>query len=122
MATEEQNVFGVDFDEMQPKAGSSNDVEDEQWIELDPGESVVGELRDYQHDCGEYGSTVIRLATALGVERPMWSNGQINAQLDFDDDGDLGSVIGIRKSEEMVTRVIDGEEREFFEFEVREVK
>lgn len=108
------------FDELET-VNPSTDYEDEdvERIKLEPGESIVGEVREIRRNLGEFDSTLIFLARGLGDVVKMWSNGQIDRRLDAANVAE-GDVIGIAKGEEEQSYTDDeGEVQDFYEFEVR---
>ena len=109
------------FDDLTPvKPGNDYDDEEEGWIELDRGESVVGEIREISPNCGQYNTTVINLATGIGEVRPMWSNRQIDRALESRELAE-GDVIGIKHTDETRSFTPDGEDEET-EYDVWEVR
>ena len=108
------------FDDLTPV---SNDFDDEaEEIELEPGENVVGEIRELNTGLGEYNSTLIHIARGIGDVVKLWSNRQIDAQMERAGLG-VGDVVGIAKLEETATYTDgDGEETEYNLFEVRELE
>jgi hypothetical protein len=114
------------FDEMEtvdaPDQSGDGDAE---WIELDAGESVVGELRKRQ-ETQDYDNDVLEIARGLGDVVVMFSNGQIDRRLDSlaDEYGSAeGLVLGFKKTEETRTFTPNGsdEEVEFNLWEVRQM-
>jgi hypothetical protein len=117
MATQET----PSFDDLEPVDNSTSDDYDSEWIDLEPGESVVGEIRELTPNCGKYDTTVIELARGIGDVVAMWSNSQIDNALD---DNDLGEsdVVGIKHTEQTSTFTNeDGEEQEYDIWKVREL-
>jgi len=111
------------FDDLQPveQPNTNRDSEDAEWFDLEPGATIVGEIREVTPDCGEHDTTVLKLARGLGDVVLMWSNRQIDRQLEHNDLGE-GDVIGIRKSEDTETFTTeDGETRTYHACEVRSV-
>ena len=115
------------FDEMEtvdaPDQSGDGDAE---WIELDAGESVVGELRKRQ-ETQDYDNDVLEIARGLGDVVVMFSNGQIDRRLDSlaDEYGSAeGLVLGFKKTEETRTFTPNGsdEEVEFNLWEVRQMR
>lgn len=95
-----------------------NDYETE-WIDLEAGETVVGEIRSVKPNCGQYDTTVLELARGLGDIVTMWSNQQIDRALEDNDLGE-GDVVGIKHTEQTRTYTTDdGEERKYDVWEVR---
>lgn len=107
------------FDDLNPVSNDFDDDEVEQ-IQLEPGENVVGEIREINTGLGEHNSTLIHIARGIGDVVKLWSNRQIDAQMHRADLG-VGDVIGIQKKEETATYTDDetGEENEYHLFEVR---
>jgi len=98
-----------------------NDDYDTEWLDLDPGEIVVGELRAVKPNCGKYDTTVLEIARGIGDVVTMWSNGQIDRVLQQKDLGE-GDVVGIKHTEETRTFTTeDGDEQEYDLWEVREM-
>jgi len=68
------------FDDLETvNTSDESDDYDTDWLDLEPGESVVGEIRAIKPNCGQYGTTVIELARGLCDIVAMWSNGQIDS-------------------------------------------
>lgn len=109
-----------DFDDLDPvETNEQDDDYETEWLDLEPGESVVGEVRAVRPNCGEYDNTVIELARGLGDVVAMWSNGQIDRAFRVNDLGE-GDVVGIKHTEDTATAEDDnGEEYEFDIWEVR---
>ncbi|SFR85737.1 hypothetical protein SAMN05216559_0130 [Halomicrobium zhouii] len=109
-----------DFDDLEPvEINEQEDDSDAEWLDLEPGESVVGEVRAVRPNCGQYDNTVIELARGLGDVVVMWSNGQIDRAFRVNDIGE-GDVVGIKHTEDTATAENeDGEEYEFDIWEVR---
>lgn len=83
--------------------GPESDTDDDaEWIELDQGEEVVGELRNIKPNCGDYDTTVLRISRGPGDEVLMWSNRQIDNRLEENDVG-TGDVVRIVHTEETST-------------------
>ncbi|GGN96725.1 hypothetical protein [Haloarcula pellucida] len=117
MATQET----PSFDDLEPVESNSDDDYDSEWIELEPGENVVGVIRDVVPNCGQYDTTVIELSRGIGDVVAMWSNNQIDNALDDNDLGE-GDVVGIKHTEKTRTFTTDdGEEREYDVWEVRQL-
>lgn len=90
----------------------SSDYETE-WIDVEAGESVAGEIRAIKPNCGQYDTTVIELARGLGDLVAMWSNGQIDTALEANEIGE-GDVVKIEHTEETRSFTTeDGDEREY---------
>ena len=117
MAT--QNTPAIDdLEPVETQTDDGNDYETE-WLDLDRGEHVVGELRAVKPNCGKFDTTVLELARGLGDVVSMWSNNQIDRFLEDNDLGE-GDVVGIIHTEETRTFTTDnGEEREYDVWEVR---
>lgn len=108
------------FDDLDPVANDFEDDDAEQ-IQLEPGDNVVGEIRQIHTGLGEFNSTLLYIARGLGDVVKLWSNRQIDAQMEAAGLG-VGDVIGIAKTEETATYTDDdGEETEYNIFEVRSV-
>lgn len=95
MATEDQNSG---FDDLNP-VGSPNDEDEEvEWVDLDDGESIVGELREVRENCGEHDSRVYKLATDIGEPlKLLWGKASIDRQMDAADVAP-GEVVGIKNT------------------------
>jgi len=108
------------FDDLETvDTSDESDDYDTDWLDLESGESVVGEIRAIKPNCGQYDTTVIELARGLGDIVAMWSNGQIDRALESNELGE-GDVVGIKHTEETRTFTTDdGDEREFDVWEVR---
>jgi len=87
------NPVETDYDE--DDLGDDSD----DWLDLEDGESVVGELRKVREDCGEYGSRVYRISLGPGEEKLMWGNASVDRQIDQANVG-RGDVIGIKNTGE----------------------
>lgn len=60
-----------------------SDGEDGEWVELDDGESLTGELVRMQEDAGKYDSRVYEIDRHDGNENTLiWGNGSIDSQID----------------------------------------
>lgn len=106
------------FDDLSPVANDFDD-EDVEQIRLEPGENVVGEIRQVHTGLGDYNSTLLYIARGLGDVVKLWSNRQIDAQMQAADLGE-GDVVGIAKTEETATFTDDdGTKQEYHIFEVR---
>ena len=100
-----------EFELIEPET-DSQDYESE-WIDIEPGEEVVGEIRAIKPNCGQYDTTVIELARGLGDIVAMWSNGQIDTTLETNEIGE-GDVVKIEHTEETRSFTTeDGDEREY---------
>jgi len=114
------------FDEMEAvDAPDSSGEDDAEWIELEPGESVVGELRKRQET--SHDNDVLEIARGLGDVVVMFSNGQIDRRLDTlaEKHGSAeGLVLGFKKTEQIQTFTPEGsdEEVEYNLWEVRQLK
>ncbi|MCL9812514.1 hypothetical protein [Natranaeroarchaeum aerophilus] len=116
MATQETPAF-EDLEPVEPE--SNEDDYETEWIELDRGEKVVGEVRSVNPNCGDYNTTVLELARGLGDVVSMWSNGQIDRVFEEQELGE-GDVVGILHTEETRSFVDDdGNEVEYDNWEVR---
>lgn len=110
---------GTTFDELEPV--NNPDSEDSDKLSLEPGDAVVVELRAIEQNVGEFKNSRLHVTTDAGDGefRWMWSNSQIDKKLAAADAGP-GDVVGIKKSDEMVSfENDDGEKIEYYEFEVR---
>lgn len=117
MATEE----APNFDDMEPVSVPSEfDDSDAEWLDLEPGQAVVGEIRNINWNAGEYDSGCIELARGLGDVVVMWMNDDIRKAIKGDDLRE-GDVIGLKKSEEPSGSFENenGDETEKYDFEVR---
>jgi len=114
------------FDEMEPVEEPDRSGDDDgEWIELEPGEAIVGELRKRQ-ETQKYDNDVLEIARGIGDVVVMFSNGQIDRQLDnlADKHGSAeGLLLGFKMTEEERTFTPPGqdEEVEFNIWEVRQV-
>ncbi|MFA9516329.1 hypothetical protein ACERIT_03785 [Halopenitus sp. H-Gu1] len=110
------------FDDLDPVEANDDEQDeyDTEWLDLDPGENVVGEIRAVTPDCGDYNTTVLEIARGLGDVVCMWSNNQIDRALEDNDLGE-GDVVGIMCTEETRTYTPEGsdEEQTFNIWEVR---
>ena len=64
------------------EADSDSDDYETEWIDVEPGGSVIGEIRAVKPNCGKFDTAVIELARGLGDIVAMWSNSQIDRTLD----------------------------------------
>jgi hypothetical protein len=112
------------FDEMEAvDAPDQSGDADAEWIDLDAGETVVGELRKRQ-ETQDYDNDVLEIARGLGDVVVMFSNGQIDRRLDTlaDEYGSAeGLVLGFKKTEETRSFTPPGEDEEV-EFNIWEVR
>jgi len=119
MSTETPN-----FDDMEPVDTPDRSGDDDaEWIELDAGESVVGELRKRQ-ETQDYDNDVLEIARGLGDVVVMFSNNQFDRQLDIlaDEHGSAeGLVLGFKKTEETRTWTPPGADEEV-EFNICEIR
>jgi len=100
MAAQDQSS---DFDALEPvEVDDDTDDEDAEWIDLDEGESVVGEIREIKENCGDYDSRVYKIARGLGDVCLLWGKASIDRQIDSGDLGP-GSVVGIKNTGETYT-------------------
>ncbi|OYR77658.1 hypothetical protein DJ84_21685 [Halorubrum ezzemoulense] len=91
------------FDEMAVVTGDDNNYDDDgEWLDLEPGESVVGEIRAINENCGQHNTTVLELSRGLGDNVTMWSNRQIDRVLEKNEIG-VGEVVGIKHTTETDT-------------------
>lgn len=88
------------FDEMDVVTGDDDEYDDEdtEWLDLERGESVVGEVRAVNKNCGKFDSTVLELSRGLGDNVTMWSNRQIDRVFEKNDLG-AGEVVGIKHTD-----------------------
>lgn len=111
------------FDDLEPVDATDSDEysdDDGEWLDLERGESVVGEIRGVTPNCGDYDTTVLELAVGIGEVKPMWSNRQIDRALESKD-LEEGDVIGIKHTEEEQSFKPDDSD-EFVTFDVWEVR
>lgn len=107
------------FDDLRPVSNEFDD--DAEQIQLEPGDGVVGELRQVHTGPGDYDSTLPYIARGIGDVVKLWSNRQTDAQMERAG-VQVGDVIGIKKTEETATYTDEsGEETEYNIFEVREL-
>ena len=86
----------ADFDALKP-VETPDDDEELEWIDLDEGDSLVGEIREIKENCGQYDSRVYKIARGLGDVVLMWGKASIDRQVDSADLGP-GVVVGIRNT------------------------
>lgn len=106
-----------EFDEMQ-KVDQDDDLDDEDvdWFDFeDPGDTVVGELREVKHDCGPNNSRVYKISRGIGDTTLFWGAGSLNQQFD-QSELERGDVIGVRLTDE----TYENEHGEFPVYDVRE--
>lgn len=109
------------FDEMAVVTGDDNQYDDDgEWLDLEAGESVVGELRAINENCGQHDTTVLELSRGLGDNVTMWSNRQIDRVLEKNEIG-VGEVVGIKHTNKTDTFTPSGED-EPVTFDVWEVR
>lgn len=114
-----ENKPTVDFDDLEPVESPAENDDDVPQVKLSPGENIVGEIREVTRDLPPHGNTLLHIARGLGDVVKMWSNGQIDRKLDAAG-LEVGDLVGIRKTERTESYVDDdGEEQEFYIFEVR---
>jgi len=104
-----------DFELIDPNDDFDDDGQDKDWLDLDAGEHVIGEIRDLNPNCGDNDTTVIELARGLGDVVLMWSNNQIDRALDSKDLG-VGDVVMIKHTED--TRAFTNDDGEEIEYDV----
>jgi hypothetical protein len=86
------------FDDLEPVSSPDYDEENVEWIDLEEGETIVGELREIRDNCGENNSRVYKIADEIGEPlKLLWGKASINRQIDDSDLGP-GSVIGIQNT------------------------
>jgi|AntRauTorcE11898_2_1112593.scaffolds.fasta_scaffold13764_2 hypothetical protein len=107
------------IDDLSPVQNSNNEDEVEE-LELEPGDSFVGEVRSIERGLGDYDSTLVHFATEqLGEQRKYWLPGHVDAQF-YKADIEEGQVVGLIKDEEPTTgEDDDGEGFEYHAVEVR---
>ncbi|MFC6613563.1 hypothetical protein ACFQAS_01085 [Halopenitus salinus] len=78
------------FDDLEPVEANTEEQDDydTEWIDLEPDENVVGEVRAITPNCGDYDTTVLEIARGLGDVVCMWSNKQIDRLLESNDLGE----------------------------------
>ena len=110
------------FDDMEVMNGNQSDYDDadDEWLDLEAGESVVGEIRTINEDCGKHNTTVLELSRGLGDNVLMWSNRQIDRVLKNNELG-VGEVVGIKHTNRTDTFTPTGED-EPVTFDVWEVR
>lgn len=106
------------IDDLSPASEPENDEVPE--LNLNPGESFVGNLLSIDHELGEYDSTLaIFLDPQLGEKRKMWLPGHVEAQF-YSADIEEGDVVGLIKEEELTKVDTDDDETvEYNRIEVR---
>lgn len=114
MAAEKQTDA---FDDLKPVDVPETDDDDLEWLDLDDGESVVGEIREIKENCGEFNSRVYKISRGLGDVVLMWGKASIDRQIDAADLG-AGDVVGIRNTGKSYST---DNGNEGIEFEVRTV-
>lgn len=87
------------FDALAPVDTPDDSDENAEWLDLEEGESVVGEIREIKENCGEYGSRVYKISRAPGDVVLMWGKASIDRQVDAADLG-VGDVFGVRNTGE----------------------
>lgn len=109
----------LSFDDLTKVTPSSDtDEDDVPTIKLEPGESIVAEIRHIERNVGQYDNDVLHLTRADGSLCKMWSNATIKRALSEAGVG-AGDTIGVRKEETTYSYTDDeGEEREAYGFEV----
>jgi hypothetical protein len=95
MATEDQSSG---FDDLEPVESPDYEEEEVEWVDLEDGESIVGELREVRENCGDNNSRVYKIADEIGEPlKLLWGKASIDRQVDQADLGP-GDVIGIRNT------------------------
>jgi hypothetical protein len=95
MAAQDQTS---EFDALEPvEPAADDDDDDAEWIDLDAGDSVVGEVREIKDNCGEYGNRVSKLSRGVGDNILMWGTASVDSQVDRADIG-AGDVIGLKNT------------------------
>ena len=118
------------IDDLEPVSNNGRDDEVPE-LELEPGDSFVGEVRSIERGLGDYESTLVHFSSdeiPLGEQRKYWAPGHVDAQF-YGADVQEGDVVGLIKDEEP-TKVRDddgeivldddGEEAEYHRVEVRD--
>ena len=107
------------FDDLDP-VEDSNDSDDAQDLELEPGDEFVGEVRSIERNLGDFDSTLVHFATEeLGEQRKYWLPNHVDAQF-YQADIQEGDVIGLSKAEEPTeTETEEGDTVEYHRVEVR---
>lgn len=96
MATNDSGL-GVSFDDLETASVDADDA-DTQWLDLESGDEIIGELVAVNTDCGEYDSRVYELKDEIGAPHKLiWGKASIDAQID-DLAIESGDVIGIRNT------------------------
>ncbi len=109
----------VDFDSLPESEVDHDGSDSNQFINLEPGDSLVGELAYQEFDVGGNDSTILCIRTGPGEYCKYWSNGQVNSVLGAEGVS-LGDTVGIRKTEETDSfENDDGEEIEYHLMDVR---
>ena len=117
MASEEKSL---DIEDMRPAAQKSNyDDDDSEWIELDGGESIAGEIRTLNPTAGQYDTGMIQISPAPGELKNLWLNKQVKDQLEAEELGE-GSVCGIINTGETASFTTDDDET--VEYDIYEVR
>lgn len=99
MAAENQQSA---FDDLAPVETPDDDDEELEWIDLDEGDSIVGEIREIKENCGQYGSRVYKISRGLGDTVLMWGKASMDRQVDAADLGP-GDVMGVLNTGEEFT-------------------
>ena len=116
MASEEKSL---DIEDMRPAAQKSNYDDDTEWIELDGGESIAGEIRTLNPTAGQYDTGMIQISPAPGELKNLWLNKQVKDQLEAEELGE-GSVCGIINTGETASFTTDDDET--VEYDIYEVR
>ncbi|GGL60248.1 hypothetical protein [Halocalculus aciditolerans] len=110
------------WDDLSEVSSGNDDEEYDDVLNLDPGDSVVAEVRAIERDADRYGRDRYHLTRTDGEEPKYvsyFASASVTRPLDNADVGP-GDVIGIKKDEDSYTfEDEDGEEQEAYGFEVR---
>lgn len=92
----EPDLSGFDFAEESNADDSDDDAE---WLDLDEGDHVVGELREVKENCGEFDSRVYTISRGPGDEVLMWGKASIDRGID-NLEAEPGDVVFIQNTGE----------------------
>jgi len=107
------------IDDLSPVSDTNEDDVPE--LELEPGDSFVGEVRSIERNLGQYDSTLVHFSTEkLGEQRKYWLPGHVDAQF-YQADIEEGQVVGLIKDDDPTeVETDDGETVEYHRVEVRD--